>query len=187
MLEPAHAGHLAVLRSLIRQGAAEGSFDRTLAGESPAAAEFFDKLRRALVSGYFVEQDPRTGRVDTVAVPGYVFWPDDRRATSAPIGFGLFRALDEGYELWLAGLEFARRGEGHGQALLGALLATPPGQHTYAVRVPRSSRYVAQATHLLGRLGFQPVGDSARLRWFVRDGAPAHLAARIRATVSALP
>jgi hypothetical protein len=185
MLEPAHAGHLALLRALIRQGAAEGSFDRGLAGESPQAAEFFDKLKRALVSGYFVEQDPRTGRIDTIAVPGYVFWPDDRRATSSPIGFGLFRALEDGYELWLAGLEFARRGEGNGHALLTALLATPPGTRTYAVRVPRSSRYIGAVTHLLGGLGFGAIGDTERLRWFVRHDAPPALAARIRATLSA--
>lgn len=185
MLEPANARHLAILRALIRQGAAEGSFDRSLAGESAEAADFFDKLKRALVSGYFVEQDPRTGRIETVAVPGYVFWPDDRAATSAPIGFGLFRALDEGYELWLAGLEFARRGEGHGDALLVALLATPPGRQTYAVRVQRTSRYVVPVTKLLARLGFSVVGDTAHLRWFVRHGAPPAVESRIRATVSA--
>ena len=185
MLEPANARHLALLRALIRQGAAEGSFDRALAGESEEAAQFFDKLRRALVSGYFIEEDPRTGRIDTVAVPGYVFWPDDRTAGSAPIGFGLFRALEEGYELWLAGLDFARRGEGHGHALLTALLSTPTGTRTYAVRVQRGSRYIATVTHLLANLRFTAIGDTERLRWFVRNDAPAPLAARIRATLSA--
>ncbi len=67
-----------MLRSLIRQGAAEGSFDRVLAADTPEAIEFFAKLKRALVSGYFVEEDPKTGRVEAVAVPGYVFWPDGR-------------------------------------------------------------------------------------------------------------
>ena len=89
MLQPAHVGHLALLRALIREGAAEGSFDRGLAAESDEAADFFDKLKRALVTGYFVEQDPRSGRIETVAVPGYVFWPDDRHSGLPPIGFGL--------------------------------------------------------------------------------------------------
>ena len=40
MLQPAHVGHLALLRSLIREGAAEGSFDRELAAESDEAADF---------------------------------------------------------------------------------------------------------------------------------------------------
>jgi len=185
MLQPAHAGHLAMLRALIRQGAAEGSFDRGLAAESPESTEFFDKLKRALVTGYFVETDPRTGRIDTVAVPGYVFWPDDRHSGMPPVGFGLFRAIDDGYELWLAGLEFARRGDGHGRALLEALLATSCGQETHVVRVQRASRYVPQVTHLLKSLSFTPVGDTARLRWFVRDSAPPALAARIRNAVNA--
>jgi hypothetical protein len=51
MLQPAHVGHLALLRSLIRQGAADGSFDRDLAVDSPGAEEFFAKLKRALVTG----------------------------------------------------------------------------------------------------------------------------------------
>ena len=165
--------------------ASEGSFDRGLAAESTEATEFFEKLKRALVTGYFVEQDPRTGRIDTVAVPGYVFWPDDRHSGMPPVGFGLFRALDNGYELWLAGLEFARRGGGHGRALLEALFATSAGQQTFVVRVQRASRYVPQVTHLLESLGFNSVGDTARLRWFVRHDAPPTLASRIREAVSA--
>src|SRR5579862_5156180 len=114
MLAPAHIGHLAMLRSLIRAAAAEGSFDSGLAADTPQSVEFFAKLKRALVHGYFVEEDPRSGKVESIAVPGYVFWPDDRNTGQAPAGFGLFRALESGYELWLAGLEFGRRGGGHG-------------------------------------------------------------------------
>jgi hypothetical protein len=185
MLQPAHVGHLALLRALIRDGAAEGSFDRELANDTGEAHEFFEKLKRALVTGYFVEHDVRTGKIDTVAVPGYVFWPDDRHSGMPPVGFGLFRALDQGYELWLAGLEFAKRGGGHGRALLAALLATPPGQKTYVVRVQRASRYMPQVSHLLESLGFESIGDTARLRWFVRKDAPAALSARIRGGVNA--
>ena len=49
MLAPAHVGHLAMLRSLIRRSAAEGSFDRELAGDTPEAEDFFAKLKRARV------------------------------------------------------------------------------------------------------------------------------------------
>ena len=185
MLQPAHVGHLALLRSLIREGAAEGSFDRELAADTEESTEFFDKLKRALVTGYFVEQDVRSGRIETVAVPGYVFWPDDRHGGMPPVGFGLFRALEGGYELWLAGLEFAQRGGGHGRALLASLMATPPGQKTYIVRIQRTSRYVHAVTHLLDSLGFDTVGETARLRWFVRRDAPISLSARIRAAVNA--
>src|SRR5436305_12488182 len=171
MLQPAHVGHLALLRSLIREGAAEGSFDRELAAESDESADFFEKLKRALVTGYFVEQDPRSGRVETIAVPGYVFWPDDRHSGLPPIGFGLFRALEGGYELWLAGLEFTKRGGGHGRALLASLMSTPSGQKTYVVRMQRTSRYVQDVTHLLDTLGFVAVGGNARLSWVVQLAA----------------
>jgi hypothetical protein len=96
-----------MLRSLIRQAAAEGSFESSLATDTPQSADFFAKLKRVLAHGYFVEEDPQTGRVESVTVPGYVFWPDDRHSGSAPVGFGLFRALEGGYELWLAGLSSA--------------------------------------------------------------------------------
>src|SRR5207253_3474390 len=184
VLAPAHVGHLAMLRTLIREAAAEGSFDRGLAADTPAAVEFFARLKRALVSGYFVEEDPKTGRVESVAVPGYVFWPDDRNSSTPPVGFGLFRALEGGYELWLAGLEFGRRGGGHGRELLASLMSTPPGQKTYVVRVQRTSRYVHAVTHLLDTLGFDLVGETARLRWFVRRDAPVALSARIRGAVN---
>jgi len=171
VLAPAHVGHLAMLRTLIREAAAEGSFDRGLAADTPAAVEFFARLKRALVSGYFVEEDPRTGRVESVAVPGYVFWPDDRNSSTPPVGFGLFRALEGGYELWLAGLEFGRRGGGYGRELLNALFATPPGKKTWVVQ------------HLLKSYGFDHAGDTAHLRWFVRQNAPASIAARVRGAI----
>ena len=176
-----------MLRSLIRQGAAEGSFDRALAADTPGAIEFFARLKRALVSGYFVEEDPQTGRVESVPVPGYVFWPDGRESGAPPAGFGLFRALDNGYELWLAGLEFERRGGGHGRALLEALLATPPGKKTWVVRIPRGSRYAAAVHHILAPFGFDLAGDTAKLRWFVRRGAPASVAARVSAALAGRP
>lgn len=184
MLEPANVRHLAMLRTLIRQGAQEGTFDRELAANSPEAEAFFAKLKRALVTGYFVEEG-RTGRIDTVAVPGYVFWPEGRHMGTPPVGFGLFRAVDAGYELWLAGLDFSARGGGHGRELLTALFATSHGQKTWIVRVQRGSRYVPALAHLLAEFDFAFVGDTTRLRWFLRKGAPPELASRVRDAVAA--
>jgi hypothetical protein len=184
MLQPAHVGHLALLRTLIRQGAADGSFDRVLAIESPGAEEFFAKLKRALVTGYFVE-DVGSGKLATVSVPGYVFWPDDRHSGMPPVGFGLFRSIDgKGYELWLAGLDLAARGGGQGRALLASLFATPPGQKTYIVRVQRDSRYIKALHGLLDEFGFAAIGDTARLRWFLHHDAPDDFASRVRRAVS---
>ena len=176
-----------MLRTLIREAAAEGSFDRGLAADTPAAVEFFARLKRALVCGYFVEEDAKTGRIESVAVPGYVFWPDDQHSGMPPVGFGLFRALDGGYELWLAGLEFGRRGGGQGRALLNALFATPPGKKTWVVRIPRGSRYGAAVQHLLKSYGFDHAGDTTHLRWFVRHTAPASIAARVRGAIGSQP
>jgi hypothetical protein len=185
MLQPAHVGHLALLRTLIRQGAADGSFDRDLALDSAGAEEFFAKLKRALVTGYFVE-DIGSGKLATVAVPGYVFWPDDRNSGTPPVGFGLFRSIDgAGYELWLAGLDLAARGGGQGRALLASLFATPPGQKTYIVRVQRDSRYIKALQALLGEFGFAAIGDTARLRWFQHRDAPEALAQRVHNAVGA--
>jgi len=180
MLLPAHVGHLALLRALIRQGASDGSFDPDLSGDTPEANDFFAKLKRALVTGYFVEASPN-GKLATVAVPGYVYWSDDRKSSAPPVGFGLFRALEiDGYELWLAGLDLSTRGGGHGRELLAALFATPPGQKTHIVRVQRGSRYVQQLQHLLRDFGFHLVGDTPRLRWFIRADAPHALDSRVR-------
>lgn len=184
MLAPAHVGHLAMLRALIRQAAAEGSFETSLAADTPQSAEFFAKLKRALTHGYFAEEDPKTGRIESVAVPGYVFWPDDRHSGTPPVGFGLFRAVDGGYELWLAGLEFGRRGSGHGRALIDALFATPQGKKTWVVRIPRGSRYRATVQHLLRPHGFEPVGDTSNQRWFLRPEAPAQVTVKVRDIVS---
>jgi hypothetical protein len=173
-----------MLRSLIRQGAQDGSFDRELGASSPEAEAFFAKLKRALVNGYFVEEG-RTGQINTVSVPGYVYWPDDRNSSTQPVGFGLFRAVDTGYELWLAGLDLGVRGGGHGRALLAALFATPQGQKTWIVRVQRGSRYLAPLQHLLHDFGFVMVGDTLRLRWFLRTDAPEELASRVRDAVDA--
>ncbi len=187
MLAPAHVGHLAMLRTLIREASAEGSLTTGLAGDTPQAVEFFAKLKRALVHGYFVEEDAQSGRVESVAVPGYVFWPDDRHGGNPPVGFGLFRALEGGYELWLAGIEFGHRGGGQGRALIDALFGTTHGKKTWVVRIPRGSRYRAAVQHLLKAHDFEPIGDTKTLRWFLRRGAPPALATRVRDAVNSHP
>jgi hypothetical protein len=187
MLAPAHVGHLGMLRALIRQAAAEGSFASGLAEDTAQSVEFFDKLKRALVHGYFIEEDARSGRVESVSVPGYVFWPDDRNSSHPPVGFGLFRAIDGGYELWLAGLELGRRGGGHGRELLDSLFKTPPGKKTWVVRIPRASKYRSAVEHLLGPHNFEAVGDTSNLRWFLRRSAPSTVIARVRDIVNGHP
>jgi ribosomal protein S18 acetylase RimI-like enzyme len=169
MLQPAHIGHLALLRALIRDGAREGSFQPELAWDSAASERFFGDLRQALKSGYFVVEDRETGAMQTVAVPGYVYWADETAGSEPPVGFGLFRAAPGGgYELWLAGLESAVRGRGHGRAMLNALFATPTGRQTRFMRVRRSGQYATAVAKLLAEHGFTATRETRHETWFVR-------------------
>jgi ribosomal protein S18 acetylase RimI-like enzyme len=169
MLRPAHIGHLAMLRSLIRDGARDGSFQPELAWDSAASDRFFGELRQALKTGYFVVEDRESGTMQTVAVPGYVYWADETAGSEPPVGFGLFRASPGGgYELWLAGLEDAVRGRGHGRAMLNALFATPIGQQTKFMRVRRSGQYAAAVAKLLADHGFTATRETKNETWFVR-------------------
>jgi ribosomal protein S18 acetylase RimI-like enzyme len=179
MIAPAHAGHLATLRALIREGAAEGGFDRGLAIDSAETKLFFASLRQALVTGYFVVEDAR-GVLSRRAVPGYVYWPDNRDDYSQPVGFGLFRAFgDLGYELWLAGVSSAWRRNGHGRAMLTALLATPAGRLAWVVRVQQRSGNGAAMERLLAEHAYGPARETETTRWYLRSDAPDALRMRV--------
>lgn len=158
-----------MLRALIRDGARQGGFQPELAWDSPASEQFFGELRQALKTGYFVIQNPDTGAMQTVAVPGYVYWADETAGSEPPVGFGLFRsAPGGGYELWLAGLESALRGKGHGRAMLKALFDTPIGRQTRFMRVRRGGAYAAAVAKLLAKHGFTPTRETKHETWFVR-------------------
>jgi GNAT superfamily N-acetyltransferase len=172
MLRPANVVDLPILRALIREGALSGCFDRNLATESREASLFFSNLRQALASGYFVEEDPRTGDLATVAVPGYVYLPDGYNVARRPIGFGLFKATSTGYELWLTGVDAAWRGHGYGRAMIAALLDTPPGRGAYAVRVNTYGRESAVMAHLLLSFGYACTRETPLHTWYLRNDAP---------------
>ncbi len=180
MLHPAHVGHLGILRALIRDGAARGGFDSSLATDSREAGMFFSNLRRALTTGYFIEEDAASGDLKTVAVPGYVYHPDRGGGASQPIGFGLFKAIPEGFELWLTGVDPAWRGHGHGRAMLKGLLGTPAGRLAYVVRLQLFGRDSPAMAHLLGSYDYTRTSEvTHKTSWFIRGDAPPALAARI--------
>ena len=181
MLRPANVVDLPILRALIRDGAVMGSFDRGLATESRETTLFFSNLRQALATGYFVEEDPQSGDLATVAVPGYVYVPDGDNTVHRPIGFGLFKAAPIGYELWLTGVDAAWRGHGHGRAMIAALLRTPPGQKAYVVRVKTFGRESPAMAHLLRSFGYIGVRETAQHTWYLRNDAPNELRATVRA------
>jgi hypothetical protein len=55
------------------------------------------------------------------------------------------------------------------------------------VRIPRDSRYRAAVEHLLATHSFDRVGDTNRLRWFLRSDAPPELAMNVRRAVNGNP
>jgi ribosomal protein S18 acetylase RimI-like enzyme len=173
MIAPAHAGHLATLRALIREGASEGSFDRELATDSAETKLFFANLRQALVTGYFVVEDAR-GVLSRRAVPGYVYWPEDRNDLSQPVGFG-----DLGYELWLTSVSSEWRRNGHGRAMLKALLATPAGHLAWVVCVQRKSSGGTAMERLLEEHTFARARESETTRWYLRADTPEALRKRV--------
>jgi ribosomal protein S18 acetylase RimI-like enzyme len=172
MLRPATVVDLPIVRALIREGAARGSFDRTLAADSPGASQFFAKLRQALATGYFVEEDTGSGGLTTSAVPGYMFVPESDRTAHRPIGFGLFRAAAAGYELWLTAIDPAWRGHGHGRGMLAELLDTPPGRAAYVVRIAASDDDSPTVARLLESLGYGCARETPKDAWYLRDDAP---------------
>jgi GNAT superfamily N-acetyltransferase len=182
MLRPAHVVDLPTLRAFIREGALTGSFERELASESREATKFFGSLRQALASGYFVETDPRTGDIATLAVLAYVYVPDHDPAVHRPIGFGIFKAAAIGYELWLTGIDAAWRGRGHGRRMLAALLDTGPGRKAYLVRVKNFGMESPAMAHLLGSFGYTSIRESLKLTWYLRGDAPEALRAAYAGT-----
>ena len=172
MLRPATVVDIPILRALIREGAVTGSFERELATESREATLFFSNLRQALASGYFVEEDLRTGDLVTRAVPGFVYIPDNETTVHRPIGFGLFKAAPIGYELWLTGIDAAWRGRHHGRMMLDALLKTTPGRTAYVARVKTYGRESPVMAHLLLSFGYALLRETPQHTWYLRKDAP---------------
>ena len=174
-----------MLRSLIRQGAQDGSFDRELgadvAGSRSILREAEARARHRLLRRGRPHRPHRhrrrarlrvlAGRPQHAARSRWASASSARSTAATSCGS--------------PGLDLGARGGGHGRALLAALFATPQGQKTWVLRVQRGSRYVAALQHLLADFGFSWVGDTLRLRWFLRTDAPAELASRVRDAVDA--
>jgi len=185
MLRPAYVADLSVLRSLIRDGAVRGDIDRELATPSPKATIFFETLRKALASGYFVEEHPLTGASLTVAAPAYLYRPEGI-PTEKPIGFGIFKALTTGYQLWLAGLATAWRGQGYGRAMITALLNSPHGKQTYLIRLLAGGTDNEPMGHLLESLGYKLAQKTSQHLSYVRNDTPDDLLEILLAPASRL-
>lgn len=183
MLQAATPEHLDFIRRVLREGAAEGSFEAEIAGDSVAASLFFANMADALRSGYLRTPDAQGNPTREVHVAGYVYRP---REGAPLVGFGLFKEIGSaGFELWLTGIAAEARRQGHGRAMLGELLATPPGQMTCMIRCVRSSASGEIAGRLFREYGFAPCRETPRTLWLVSAKAPPELLARIAALPAA--
>ena len=170
MLQPAHVGHLAMLRSLIRQGAQDGSFDRELGASVAGSGSVLRQAQarpghRLLRRGRPLRPHRHRGGAGLrVLARRPQLRQPARRVRPLPRHRRRLRAVARG-------LDLGARGGGHGRALLAALFATPQGQKTWIVRVQRGSRY-ARPCSICCRL---------RLQLDRRHAAPALVPAHRRA------
>jgi ribosomal protein S18 acetylase RimI-like enzyme len=180
-LVPAHSAHFDWIARNLREGAANGSFDRELATDSLASQLFFANLRQALQTGYFME-----GRGDAapaqVAASGYVYMLARASRREVPVGFALFKAMGgPGFELWLTAVDGRYRGRGFGKAMLRAALGTPAGMLAHVARVNRAGTSSEAIVKVLEAVGYRHERDSAEVRWFVRQDAPQAVVRLVRA------
>ena len=152
MLQPAHVGHLAMLRSLIRQGAQDGSFDRELV-RRPPKRKSSSPSSGARSSG--ATSSKKAAAAASRPLPFRATCSGPTTATRVPSRSGSDLSRNRGRLRAVArGCRPGSRGGGHGRQLLTALFATPQGQKTYVVRVQRGSRYAPALQHLLHDFGF---------------------------------
>ncbi len=177
MLRAATPAHSSFLRRLLREGAADGSFETEIAEDSIAASLFFANLEEALASGYLRTPGSEGRLTQGAHVAGYVYSPSEN---DPPVGFGLFKDLGSaGFELWLTGIAVEARGRGHGRAMLGELFATPPGRLASLVRCARKSATSEVAAKLFGEFGFALCRTTPAMLWLVSANAPSELRQRI--------
>lgn len=182
MLQAATPAHSALIRRLLREGAAGGSFEAAIADDSPEASLFFANLEAALGSGYLLAPGPDGRLSREVHVAGYVYSP---AAGEAAVGFGLFKdAGPSDVELWLLGIAPEARRQGHGRAMLRELLATPTGQLASLVRT-RTGAHGEVAAKLFREFGFELERTTPSMLWLVNAKASPELRQRIAALAPA--
>lgn len=179
-LVPAHAGHFDWIARILREGAADGSFDAELAAESLASQVFFANLRRALETGYFLAGREDAPPEQTLA-SGYVYVLSNGTRAATPLGFTMFKSIGSlGFELWLAAVDRRYRGRGFCKAMLAAALATPAGMLAHVARVNRAGRHSGAIGKALESAGYRVACDGPDVRWFVHRDAPDALVRVVR-------
>ena len=180
-LIPAHPGHFDWIAQTLREGAASGSFEAEIGTDSMASRLFFENLRQALQTGYFLEQRDG-GAPGQVAASGYVLVLTKTADTAMPLGFAFFKSMGGvGFELWLVAVDRRYRGRGFCKAMLQAALGTPAGMLAHVARVSRASADSDAMAKALAAAGYRHERDGPDVRWFVHADAPQALLRLVRA------
>jgi ribosomal protein S18 acetylase RimI-like enzyme len=180
-LIPAHPQHFDWIAQTLREGAASGSFEAEIGTDSMASRLFFENLRQALQTGYFLEQRG-SGAPAQVAASGYVLVLTKTTDTATPLGFAFFKSMGGvGFELWLAAVDRRYRGRGFCKAMLQAALGTPAGMLAHVARVNRAAADSEAMGRALAAAGYRHERDGPDVRWFVRQDAPQALLRLVRA------
>ncbi|HTQ01741.1 MAG TPA: hypothetical protein VMN56_20655 [Casimicrobiaceae bacterium] len=173
VIAPALPSHFPWMRSLLQDGAREGSFEADLATGSFDARIFFSNLHRALSTGSFLCE--RGGSPIEVRALGYVYSAANARGASAstPVGFALMKSLGTlGFELWLVAVDRPWRGCGHGTAMIREVLATPAGALAYVARLNDAGRCSHVILDILCGAGYAVARTGGGVQWLVRRDAP---------------
>jgi len=184
VIAPALPSHFSWMRSLLEDGAREGSFDADLATDSLDARIFFANLHRALSMGSFVCE--RGDSPIEVRALGYVYSAANARGVSAstPVGFSLMRSLGTlGFELWLVAVDRPWRGRGHGTAMIREVLATPAGALAYVARLNDAGRCSRVIRDILCGAGYCVSRTGRGVQWLVRRDAPDVILRAVRGRV----
>lgn len=173
-LVAATPAHFDAVRTLLREGARDGAFESELALDTAASTHFFDRLRDAVTCGRFDSGGDRP-----VAIHAWVH--EIHGAGEPPAGFAIVKALGPGlFELWLMGVDPARRRRGIGAAMLRALRATPAGTVTHIARINAAGGHAAAMGRLLVGAGYACERTGREVDWYVHASAPASLQAFVR-------
>ena len=179
-LVPAHPHHFDWIARLLRDGAADGSFDAELGTDSVASRLFFENLKRTLQTGSFLDHRDEAAPTQ-VPASGYVLVLTNAEGAAVPLGFALFKSIGGlGFELWLVAVDRRYRGRGFCKAMLQAALATPAGMLAHVARVNRGGRDCEAMGKALGAAGYRAERDGPDVRWFVRHDAPRALLRLVR-------
>jgi hypothetical protein len=169
MLRLATEADFPVIRELIVDGAASGSFDAQLVHPTTqASAEFFGRLRQVIQKRVWLRPD--VSKHMLLAIPACVWIFEDPVWGRGPLGFVAVRGAGRiGYELWLATIELAYRQKGAGKKMIGEVLGTSIGPQVVVAQCDRRAEGPRRMASILRQFGFECLREGTQSEWLARS------------------